>query len=109
MSWVRTLAAIVLLLALFPGAGEAIENAVHLVGFGHAAHAAGTGHGHGAPGAEHGCNGSFHLCSCCAQVTGVLSLAVRLTGAPTRDLDPARLAPRPLDVDLPGTRRPPRT
>lgn len=108
VSWVRRIAALVLLLVLFPGAGEAIENAVHLVGFGHTAHAAGTPDSHEPSGAEHGCSGMFHLCSCCVQVTGVLSVAARLGDGADCAVGRALAPPRPLDVDLQSAKRPPR-
>lgn len=108
VSWVRRIAALVLLLVLFPGAGEAIENAVHLVGFGHTAHAADTPDHHEPAGNEHGCSGMFHLCTCCVQVTGVLAVAVRLGGDADCALAPTLASPRPLDVDLQSAERPPR-
>jgi len=108
VSWVRRIAALVLLLALFPGAGEAIENAVHLAGFGHTAHASGTTDKHQPSGTEHGCAGTFHLCSCCMQVSGVLSTAARLGGGPNRALTPIAATPVPLDVARERTERPPR-
>jgi hypothetical protein len=108
VSWVRRIAALVLLLVLFPGAGEAIENAVHLVGFGHTAHAAGTSDQHEPSGSEHGCGGMFHLCSCCTQVSGVLAVAARLGCGTDCALATAATCPRPLDVALQSTERPPR-
>lgn len=50
------------------GAGEAVENAVHLVLHGHTAHEAETlmpaGDAH--QDIEHGCVGHFHACPCCS-------------------------------------------
>lgn len=97
-----------LLLVLFPGTGEAIENAVHLVGFGHTAHATGTPDQHEPSGTEHGCGGTFHLCSCCVQVTGVLALATRLGVGADCALARAAASARPLDVALQSVERPPR-
>lgn len=108
VSWVRRISALVLLLVLFPGAGEAIENAVHLVGFGHTAHAAGTSDQHEPSGSEHGCGGMFHLCTCCMQVSGVLAVTARLGGGADCALAIAAACPRPLDVDPQSTERPPR-
>lgn len=108
VSWIRRFAALLLFLVLFPGAGEAIENAVHLVGFGHTAHAAGTPDQHEPSGSEHGCGGMFHLCSCCMQVTGVLAVAARLGDGADCALASAATSPRPLDVDLQSAERPPR-
>ena len=55
--------ALVLAYAITPGAGELIENAVHLVMTGHTAHAAHQD-GHEPQGDEHGCSGPFHVCPC---------------------------------------------
>jgi len=58
-----------LLWALVPGAGELLENAVHLAESGHLAHAAPDGDHHDGSGPEHGCSGTVHLCSCCASLS----------------------------------------
>lgn len=61
-----TIAVVVLLLGtMAPGAGELLENTVHLIQEGHVAHAAPDGDYHGTPNPEHGCTGAIHLCSCC--------------------------------------------
>ncbi len=56
---------VLLLWALVPGVGEAVENTVHLVLEGHTAHAAPDGDSHTPSGPEHGCTGVMHSCSCC--------------------------------------------
>lgn len=56
---------LLLLWALAPGVGEAVENAVHLVLEGHTAHAEPDGDRHTPSGPEHGCTGVMHSCSCC--------------------------------------------
>ena len=56
---------LLMLWALVPGLGEAIENTVHLVLAGHTAHAAPDGDSHTPSGPEHGCTGVMHSCSCC--------------------------------------------
>ena len=58
-----------LLLALMPGVGEALENAVHLVTNGHSAHEAEATDSHRPPSPEHDCNGIQHLCACCASLS----------------------------------------
>lgn len=60
----------VLLLALAPGVGEVLENAVHLLTQGHWAHARLHGDDHYHPGPEHGCSGPFHVCSCHHSLAG---------------------------------------
>lgn len=106
--WVRRFAALVLLLVLFPGTGEAIENAVYLAGCEHTAPACGTPERHEPSGSEHGCGGTFHLCSCCMQVAGVLAVAARMGDGLDCALVPASASPRPLDVDLQRAEHPPR-
>jgi hypothetical protein len=59
----RTIA-LLLLLVLTPGVGEAVENLCHLVAEGHLAHGASHDEEAPHPGAEHGCSGTFHLCAC---------------------------------------------
>jgi len=80
----------VLLWALVPGVGEAVENAVHLVQEGHFAHAAPDGDEHQPSGPEHGCAGTLHLCSCCVSLSFLLAPTV----AQGPDLGPNQLAVR---------------
>ncbi len=56
--------ALVLALAMMPGAVELMENAAHLATEGHLAHAAADGDRHEPADPEHGCTSTFHLCGC---------------------------------------------
>lgn len=60
--------ALILVLALMPGAFELVENVAHLLGAGHLAHAAVEGAHHEPTGPEHGCTPVFHVCGCHASV-----------------------------------------
>jgi len=61
-------------LMLRAGAGETVENVLHLAAHGHAAHdtahagreQAGSTRGDAHSDPEHGCAGHFHVCHCCA-------------------------------------------
>src|SRR5688572_23296702 len=55
---------------LSPGAGEVLENAIHLAVDGHFAH---DDHAdpHEDPGPEHECGGAVHLCRCCVSAAFV--------------------------------------
>lgn len=64
MVYARHLLAVLLILALTPGVGEAMENLGHLALEGHLAHTSGHQDDHPNPGPEHGCNGPFHICPC---------------------------------------------
>jgi hypothetical protein len=88
----RTTLALLLVLALFPGLAEAMENAVHLVSAGHLAHAAPAGDEHDAPGAEHGCSTTMHLCHCCTSLSVLAEHAVVLL---PDELDRGNVAERP--------------
>jgi hypothetical protein len=89
------LAALLLLWALFPGAGEVTENLVHLSLHGHTAHAAGHADDHAKPGAEHGCTGPFHVCSCHTSTPFELTRAAKL---PSLRSTLAELAAPPLHL-----------
>ncbi|MCP3960121.1 MAG: hypothetical protein GY719_19930 [bacterium] len=67
--WLSKTCALVLCLAMMPGAIELVENAAHLVNEGHLAHAAGDGDRHEPAGPEHGCTPIFHFCGCHASLT----------------------------------------
>ena len=98
-----------LLLALFPAAGEIVENALHFVQEGHAAHADPDGDDHDPAGPEHGCTDVVHLCSCCA---GLSVLPTRLAGiAPIHQSEaPVALVSTPIpDYSGHGLYRPPRS
>lgn len=73
--------ALVLVLAMMPGAFEVLENATHLVTVGHLAHAAADGDQHAPSDVEHGCTPIFHSCAC---HSGLVFLAVAM--APTAGL-----------------------
>jgi hypothetical protein len=60
---------LLMLWALVPGVGEAVENGLHLVLEGHMAHAAPEGDSHTPWEDEHGCTGAMHFCSCCVSQT----------------------------------------
>ena len=53
----------ILVYAMAPGAGETVENVLHLLSEGHAAHELADAE-HAPRGDEHGCSGTFHLCHC---------------------------------------------
>ena len=58
-----SLVALVLVVALWPGAGELIEQTVHVVQYGDLPHD--DDHGATPLGQdEHGCSGTLHLCQC---------------------------------------------
>jgi hypothetical protein len=107
--WVRRIAAVLALFVVFPGAGEALENVVHVVAQGHVAHAGGTSDRHQPPGREHGCTGAFHLCHCCPSASAVLSPVGNLQQVQTSRLaaPPAFAAPDLFTVST--LERPPRT
>ncbi len=63
-SWRTRICALLVALAMMPGAFEALENAVHLVTEGHFAHAESHGDRHTPAGPEHGCTPMFHSCAC---------------------------------------------
>ncbi|MEM7351145.1 MAG: hypothetical protein AAF657_10090 [Acidobacteriota bacterium] len=67
-SWPTKICALVLALALVPGAVEILENAAHLVTEGHLAHAEAAGDQHDPAGPEHGCTPVFHFCGCHASL-----------------------------------------
>ena len=75
---------LLVLWALVPGVGEAIENAVHIVLVGHKAHAARNGDSHTPSGPEHGCTAVMHSCSCCVSQTFLPNQCV--TQVPTQSL-----------------------
>ena len=83
----RRLFATLLLLALFPGLGEAVENFGHLLEEGHLAHLqehrADAEHESG-PGPEHGCNGTFHVCPCHVSLSFVTPLGPKVGPAVPR-------------------------
>lgn len=78
-TWPTRFIALALALALFPGAFEALENAIHLVTKGHPAHlvaalafSSASAEDHEEPeGDEHGCTPVFHLCSCHSSLTSL--------------------------------------
>jgi hypothetical protein len=53
----------ILICAMAPGAGEIVENVVHLLAEGRAAHELADAD-HAPQGSEHGCSGTFHRCHC---------------------------------------------
>ncbi|MBV1861326.1 MAG: hypothetical protein KUG77_23105 [Nannocystaceae bacterium] len=63
MSRIFQLCALLLAFLLTPGAGEVVENAVHLVADGHTAHSIDDAE-HAPAGDEHGCTGMMHSCAC---------------------------------------------
>ncbi len=64
MRWLRPYIVVLMVFGMIPGAGELIENVIHLVEHGHSAHAL-DDEDHERRGAEHGCSGTSHDCSCC--------------------------------------------
>lgn len=66
--WRSKICALVLALAMVPGAFEVMENAAHLVSEGHLAHAAANGDQHEPTDPEHGCTSVFHFCGCHASL-----------------------------------------
>lgn len=109
MIWVRRIAAVLALFVVLPGAGEALENVVHLVAQGHSAHAGGTSDGHQPPGREHGCNGVFHLCHCCPAASAVLSPAGDLQQLQAANVATPPAFAEPVTFTLSTLERPPRT
>lgn len=62
------LCALVLALAMVPGAFELVENVLHVVSEGHLAHAVSHDDEHEPSGPEHGCSLVFHFCGCHASL-----------------------------------------
>jgi hypothetical protein len=106
--WRSEICALLLALAMMPGALEIIESAAHLVTEGHWAHAASTDDRHEPSGPEHGCTPIFHFCGCHASLAflGPQSPPViRLHASRYREA----LAPDPLLAGFwPAIERPPR-
>ena len=85
--------ALLLALAMMPGAAEIVESAVHLVTEGHLAHAAPDGDHHEPTGPEHGCTPVFHFCGC---HTSMSFLSPQITPAVTLSASLAAEAPKPV-------------
>jgi len=85
MSRVFQLCALLLAFLLTPGAGEVVENAVHLVADGHTAHAIDDAE-HAPAGDEHGCTGMMHCCACCGVPPVALSDAKLALGGSARGI-----------------------
>lgn len=105
--WCSKICALILALAMMPGAFEILENTAHLVREGHLAHVAATGDHHEPAGPEHGCTPTFHLCGCHASLAFLGPQALHLA-----DLRAAGLtslpAPDPLLTSFwPALDRPP--
>jgi len=109
VNWVRRIAAVLALFVVLPGAGEALENVVHVVAQGHTAHAGGTSDGHQPPGREHGCSGAFHLCHCCPSASAVLSLVGNLQQVQTARIAAPSPFAEPVSFTLSTIERPPRS
>jgi len=107
--WLRRIAAVLALFVVFPGAGEAVENVVHLVAHGHTAHAGGTSDRHQTPGREHGCTGAFHVCHCCPSAAAVLSPVGNLQQVHTAQIATPSAFAEPVSFTLSTLERPPRT
>ena len=107
--WLRRIAAVLALFVVLPGAGEALENVVHLVAEGHSAHADGTSDRHQPPGREHGCSGAFHLCHCCPSASAVLSPVGNLQHVQTARITAPSPFAEPVSFTLSTPERPPRT
>lgn len=76
--------ALILTLAMLPGAVEIMENAAHLVAEGHLAHASADGDRHDPAGPEHGCTPILHICGCHASLAFLGAAeppAIRLSAA----------------------------
>ncbi len=69
--WSHKICALVLAMAMMPGAFELLENAAHVAVEGHLAHAAAAGDEHDPTGPEHGCTPIFHSCGCHASLAFV--------------------------------------
>lgn len=67
-SWQNKICALLLALAMMPGAFEIMENASHLATEGHLAHSAAEEDDHDSPSPEHGCTAIFHFCGCHANL-----------------------------------------
>lgn len=67
-TWRSKICALVLALAMTPGAVEIMENAAHLLSEGHLAHGDADGDRHEPSGPEHGCTPVFHFCGCHASL-----------------------------------------
>jgi hypothetical protein len=67
--WCPKICALLLSLAMMPGAFEVIETAAHLVTEGHMAHAVAEDDHHSPTGPEHGCTPTFHFCGCHTSMT----------------------------------------
>jgi len=106
--WSRPYIAFLAIYCMIPGAGEIVENVVHLVENGHTAHALNDAD-HERQGAEHGCSGTSHVCSCC-QTPAFMGAKLIAAGSPNPFADSNLLAP-PTDVIadgfLSGVFRPP--
>ncbi|MBP9146079.1 MAG: hypothetical protein KBF21_05190 [Thermoanaerobaculia bacterium] len=109
MTWLRRIAAVLALFVVLPGAGEALENVVHLVAHGHSAHATGTSDQHQSSGREHGCNGVFHLCHCCPSASAVLSPIGNVQQVQTAEVATPSAFAEPVSLTLSTPERPPRT
>jgi len=107
--WLRRIAAVLALFVVLPGAGEALENVVHLVAQGHSAHAGGTSDRHQPPSREHGCTGAFHLCHCCPSASAVLSSVGNLQQVQTARIAAPSAFAEPVSITLSTLERPPRT
>ena len=107
--WLRRIAAVLALFVVLPGAGEALENVVHLVAQGHSAHAGGTSDRHQPPSREHGCTGAFHLCHCCPSASAVLSSVGNIQQVQTARIAAPCAFAEPVSFTLSTLERPPRT
>ncbi len=67
-NWLFKSCALLLILALMPGAVELFENVSHWLTQGHLAHAAALGDEHPPTDPEHGCTPTAHLCGCHASL-----------------------------------------
>ncbi len=56
--------AIAILILMFPGSVELVEDGIHWITDGHTTHDTSTEHHREGPADEHGCSGPYHICIC---------------------------------------------
>jgi hypothetical protein len=107
---------ILMVVAMMPGLGELVDDAVHFLRTGHTEHSDVhfDGHGDAHPDGhhldeEHGCSGAFHLCSCHQSPTFLgAPLLPDLRSAAVDVVRPSRLSTRGPDGVREDVARPPR-
>jgi len=71
-----------MVLAMFPGAVEIVQDTLHFALEGHTEHDEAVAHHDEGASDEHSCSGSYHVCVCCANPHFVAPVAIHDIGNP---------------------------